>query len=275
MLSQGAGVRAIGRALGRSAGAVSRELKRNGSAQGYQAQEAQNAYISRREISKPHGKWNPELTSEIEADFEKTYSPEQIQHSRKRKGLPTVAFKTLYNWLYAGLLSRGNLQVLRHKGKRQKPPEKRGRFTVGKSIRQRPKAIRDREMFGHWELDTVVSSRGKSKACVATFVERKTRFYQAIKMPNRTALSMEIAFGVLAAQYPKSAIQTATADRGKEFACHEALERLHGVDVYFADPYSSWQRGSNENANGLLREFSPKDTILRRSPIANSNKLSL
>ncbi len=243
--SQGVGVRAIGRALGRAAGAVSRELKRNGTDRKYKAQEAQNAYVSRRGNSKPHGKWNPALASEIEADFEKTYSPEQIQHSRKAKGLPTVAFKTLYNWLYAGLLSRGNLQVLRHKGKRQKPPETRGRFQIGKSIWQRPKAIRDRETFGHWELDTVVSSRGKSKACVATFVERKTRFYQAIKMPNRTALSMEIAFGVLAAPMPKSAIQTATVDRGKEFACYKSLERLHGVDVYFADPYCSWQRGSN------------------------------
>lgn len=256
--SQGAGVRAIGRALGRSAGAVSRELKRNETDREYKAQKAQNAYVSRRGNSKPHGKWNPELAGEIEADFEKTYSPEQIQHSRKAKGLPTVAFKTLYNWLYAGLLSRGNLQVLRHKSKRQKPPEKRGRFTVGKSIRQRPQAIHRRETFGHWELDTVVSSRGKSKACVATFVERKTRFYQAIKMPNRTALSLEITFGVLAAQYPKSAMQTTTVDRSKEFACHEALERLHSIDVYFADLYSSWQRGSNENANGLLREFFPK-----------------
>lgn len=258
LLRQGASIQAIDRTLGRSAGAISRELKRNGASPCYKAQEAQDAYTSRRKASKPHGKWNAELAGEIEADFEKTYSPEQIQYSRKAKGLPTVAFKTLYNWLYAGRLSRGNLQVLRHKGKRQKPPEKRGRFTIGKSIRQRPKAIRERETFGHWELDTVVSSRGKSKACVATFVERKTRFYQAIKMPNRTALSMEIAFGVLAGQYPKSVIQTATADRGKEFACHGALEKLHGVDVYFADPYSSWQRGSNENANGLLREFFPK-----------------
>lgn len=258
LLRQGVGIRAMGRILGRSAGSIIRELKRNATTLTYNAQEAQNAYTSRREESKPRGKWNLELAREIEADFEKTYSPEQIQHSRKRKGLPTVAFKTLYNWLYAGRLSRGNLQVLRHKGKRQKPLEKRGRFTVGKSIRQRPQAIRSRETFGHWELDTVVSSRGKSKACVATFVERKTRFYQAIKMPNRTALSMEIALGVLAAQYPKSSILTATVDRGKEFACHADLERLHSIDVYFADPYSSWQRGSNENANGLLREFFPK-----------------
>ncbi|GAC42814.1 transposase and inactivated derivative, partial [Paenibacillus popilliae ATCC 14706] len=71
---------------------------------------------------------------------------------------------------------------------------------------------------------------------------------------------MEIAFGVAAAQYPSKAFQTATADRGKEFACYASLEATHGVQVYFADPYSSWQRGSNENANGLLREFFPKGT---------------
>lgn len=108
--SQGAGVRTIGRALGRSAGAVSRELKRNRTDREYKTQEAQNAYVSRRGNSKPHGKWNPELAGEIEADFEKTYSPEQIQHSRKAKGLPTVAFKTLYNWLYAGLFSGPSAQ---------------------------------------------------------------------------------------------------------------------------------------------------------------------
>ncbi|WP_411347016.1 IS30 family transposase [Paenibacillus sp. WLX2291] len=258
LLCQGAGVRAISRMLGTSASSVSRELKRNGATSTYKAQEAQNTYACRRQRAKPLGKWNPELAHEIETDFEKNYSPEQIQYSRQAKGLPTVSFKTLYNWLYAGRLSRGEFQVLRHKGKRQKSAEKRGRFTIGKSIQQRPQAIRSRETFGHWELDTMVSSRGKSKACVATFMERKTRFYQAIKMPDRTALSMEIAFGVLAGQYPESAIVTATVDRGKEFACYEALEHLHGIEVYFADPYASWQRGSNENANGLLREFFPK-----------------
>ncbi|YCI27391.1 IS30 family transposase [Paenibacillus sp. Z6-24] len=128
-----------------------------------------------------------------------------------------MAFKTLYNWLYSSRLNQGKLQVLRHKGKRRKPPEKRGCSTLGPSIQQRPKEIHSRETFGHWELDTVVFSRGKSKACVASFVERKTRFYQAIKMPNRTAISMEIAFGVLAAQYPKAAIQTATVDRAKNW----------------------------------------------------------
>ncbi|MCM3342115.1 IS30 family transposase, partial [Paenibacillus sp. MER TA 81-3] len=112
--------------------------------------------------------------------------------------------------------------------------------------------------FGHWELDTVVSSRGKSKACVATFIERKTRMYVALKIPDRTAYSMEVAWGVVASQYPKAAFQSATLDRGKEFACYHALEQHLGFKVYFADPCSSWQRGANENGNDLLREFFPK-----------------
>ncbi|MDP9675755.1 IS30 family transposase [Paenibacillus jamilae] len=107
-----------------------------------------------------------------------------------------ISFKTIYGGIYGGRIAQAHLRVLRHKGKRHTPVEKRGRFLVGKSIRQRPKEVRSRETLGHWELNTVVSSRGKSKACLATLVERKTRLYTAIKMPDRTALSMEIDFGV-------------------------------------------------------------------------------
>lgn len=103
-----------------------------------------------------------------------------------------------------------------------------------------------------------MSQRGKNKACVATIRERKTRMYRALNMPNRTAHSREVAFGVLARQYADSSFLTVTVDRGKEFACYANLEHFHNVKVYFADPYSSWQRGSNENAKGLLREFFPK-----------------
>ena len=88
---------------------------------------------------------------------------------------------------------RGELQVHRHKGKRRKPTETRGKFVVGRTISDRPKEVSSRQTFGHWEVDTVVSGRGKSKGCVATLIERKTRLYTAILMPDRTALSMEIA----------------------------------------------------------------------------------
>ncbi|MFD3273605.1 IS30 family transposase [Paenibacillus dendritiformis] len=102
---------------------------------------------------------------------------------------------------------------------------------MGKTISQRPKEVRKRESFGHWELDIVVSSRGKSKGCVATFADRKTGLYLAIKMPNRTSGSMEAAFSQVVNAYPKATFQTATVDRGKEFACHKKLEDTYDIQV--------------------------------------------
>lgn len=257
---QGKSTRAIARELGRHHATIGRELRRHAAAHPYGAANAQEGYTQRRQASVSRGKWNPELASRIEEKLQATWSPEQIVERWRQEGQAMVSFKTIYRWLYKRRLVNGRLAVLRHKGKRQKPAETRGTFAVGKPISKRPEEVRHRETFGHWELDTVVSGRGKSKGCVATFIERKTRWYTAIRMPDRTALSMEIAFGVAASQYPVHAFQTATADRGKEFACYASLEAVHGVQVYFADPYSSWQRGSNENANGLLREFFPKGT---------------
>jgi IS30 family transposase len=250
--------REIGKELGRHHSAIARERKRGSRDGAYTAETAQIAYEERRVSCKSVGRFTPELASKLEEKLQQTWSPEQIAEQRRASGKPFVCFKTIYRWLYTGRLAAGELKVLRHKGKRRKPLETRGRFLVGKTISDRPKAVKKRETFGHWELDTVVSSRGKSRACAATFIERKTRLYLAITMPDRTAHSMEIAFGVVASQFPQGTFQTATVDRGKEFACHTALEHFHGLDVYFADPYSSWQRGSNENANGLLREFFPK-----------------
>jgi IS30 family transposase len=250
--------RAIGKELGRHHSAIARERKRGSKDGTFIAETAQTAYTERRTTCKPTGRFSPELAGELNEKLLQTWSPEQIAEGRRASGKSFVCFKTIYRWLYAGLLAAGEVKVLRHKGKRRKPLETRGRFLVGKTISQRPKEIRKRESFGHWELDTVVSSRGNSRACAATFIERKTRMYLAVKMPDRTAHSMEVAFGVVASQYPQGTFQTATADRGKEFACYNALETFHEMNVYFADPYSSWQRGSNENGNGLLREFFPK-----------------
>ena len=131
---------------------------------------------------------------------------------------------------------RSSLTVLHQKGKRQKPRETRGRFNIGTSISKRPKEVRKRETFGYWELDTVVSGRGQAKGCVATFKERKTGWYLGILIPNRSALT----------------------DRWREFSCYNVFEKELNIQVYFADAYSSWKRGSNENGNGLLREFFPK-----------------
>lgn len=250
--------REIGEELSRHHSSIARELKRN-SLDIYIAEEAHDSYQYRRKDCKPKGKISTKLVSEIENALELTWSPEQIA-STILKG--KVSFKTIYRWLYLGLISKGDLTLLRQKGKRQKPRETRGRFNVGTSIHKRPVDVKKRATFGHWELDSVVSSRGKSKGCFSTFIERKSRFYFAFKMPDRCADSMEVSIRKLIAMLPEKAFQSATVDRGKEFSCYKVIEETLNIPVYFADPYSSWQRGSNENSNGLLREFFPKKTDL-------------
>lgn len=152
------------------------------------------------------------------------------------------------------------------KAKSRKPKETRGRFNIGTSIRKRPIKIRKRVEFGHWELDTVVSSRGKSKGCLATFAEMKSRFYIALPMKDRSKDSMLEAVKKLIYSLPPQALKSFTSDRGKEFACYKDIEEIE-IDFYFADPYSAWQRGSNENSNELLREYYPKKTNLAKIKI--------
>jgi transposase, IS30 family len=260
--SAGFSTRAIAKELGRHHSTIARELNRNVELdQDYQSQIAHNQYKKRRQACKPVGKWTPDLANQIKEKLYLTWSPEQISCGLF-KG--SISFKTIYNWLYKGLLSIPDLLVLRQKGKRQKLRETRGRFNIGTSIQKRPKEIKKRETFVHWELESVVSGRGKSKGCVATFIERKTRYYIAGLMPDRTAASMEESIKRISSLFPTEAFKTVTVDRGKEFACYEEVESELPIHVYFADPYSSWQRGSNENANGLLREFFSKGTDLAK-----------
>ena len=173
-----------------------------------------------------------------------------------------ICFKTIYNWLYSGLIDF-DITKLRRKGKSRNPRETRGRFNIGTSIRKKPKNIKKRIEFGHWELDTIVSSRGKGKGCLTTFVEMKSRFYVDLPMKDRSKDSMFEAMNKLIKSLPKAACKSFTSDRGKGFACYKEIEEL-GIGFYFADPYSAWQRGSNENSNGLLREYYPKKTDLAK-----------
>ena len=146
----------------------------------------------------------------------------------------------------------------------------------GKSIRKRDKSVYSRKEAGHWEADTVVSGQGKSKACFATLAERKTRFYIAVKMPDRRAETMENAIVSALSAFPSQLVKTITCDRGAEFANWRKIEeRLH-CEVYFADPYCAWQKGTNENLNGLLREFYPKGRNLSRvAPATLKRNLAL
>ena len=256
----GYSTRQIAQQLNRHHSTIARELKRN-TQETYQAELADELAGKRRLVCCCPEKKSEEVIQTIQHYLKLTWSPEQISNT-VLKGV--ISFKTIYRWIYDGTILLGDLSCLRQKGKRRKPRETRGRFNIGTSIHQRPKEVKRRETFGHWELDTVVSSRGKSKGCLATFVERQTRFYVAVKIDNRSASEMYRAIRELYEHFPKDTFKTYTVDRGKEFACYSKIENDLKVPVYFADAYSSWQRGSNENANGLLREFFPKKTDLAR-----------
>ena len=133
-----------------------------------------------------------------------------------------------------------------------------------------------RKEFGHWEADTVVSGQGKSKTCFATLAERKTRYYIAVKIPDRKGETMAKAIISALSEFPKEAVKTITCDRGSEFACWRDIEKALNCNMYFADPYCAWQKGTNENLNGLLREFYPKGRNLSRvSPATLKKNLAL
>lgn len=250
--------REIARKLNRAPSTTCREVRKTLGKKGYDGKEAQACYEKHRKYSTWSGKWTKELSERIADALLLTWSPEQIAHT-VTKG--EVSSKTIYIWTYEKKIPDVSLENLRHKGKQRKR-DQRSVFSIGRPISERPEEVKNRENFGHWELDTMVSSRGESKGCFATFVERKTRLYTALKIEDRTAESMEKAIKNLYTTLPIGAFKTATTDRGKEFACAKIIESELGVPVYFADAYSPWQRGSNENSNGLLREFFPKKTDL-------------
>ena len=198
--------------LGVHKSTISRELSR--CKNGYSAALVQEQYDHRAKQKGRRSCLTPKLKKEIENCVRYSWTPEQICGRYQLEQKPMVAFKTIYNWLYTGLIDL-DLSVLRRKGKTRQPKETRGTFRIGTSIAKRPKEVRNRETFGHWELDTVVSFRGKSKSYLATFLERKTRFYLAFKIADSTAKSMFSAIEQLCKLFPKEALKTFTSDRGK------------------------------------------------------------
>ncbi|MCH5171881.1 MAG: IS30 family transposase [Erysipelotrichales bacterium] len=263
---KGKSYREIARLVGRNVSTISREIRRNCTHMyikpTYYPHTAQKKYLLRRLYCHRGMYQKKEIIDYINKKLKQTWSPEQISNYPSELKIPS--FKTIYRWIYEKYLVEGDIKVLRRKGKNKGGKETRGKFNKGKSIRKRDKKVYKRKKVGHWELDTVVSGLGKSKVCFATFLERKTRYYIAVKMPDRKAETMEKTIIETLSKYPREMIKTLTCDRGTEFANWENIEKALKCDMYFADPYCAWQKGSNENSNGLLREFYPKGRNLSR-----------
>jgi len=274
---KGYSYRKIAKLMGRNVSTISRELNRNFTHMydipTYFPHTAQKKYLLRRSYCHRGMFHNQEIIDYIHAKLLLTWSPDEIANTPCDLKIPTA--KTIYRWIYEKYIPV-SLKVLRRKGKSKGRKETRGKFNLGKSIRKRDKNIYKRLEFGHWEADTVVSGRGKSKACFATLAERKTRYYIAVKMPNRNAETMQKVIIATLSEFPDDAVKTITCDRGTEFANWQSIENELNCEIYFADPYCAWQKGTNENLNGLLREFYPKGRNLSRvSPTTLKKNLEL
>lgn len=178
-----------------------------------------------------------------------------------KDGRMRISHETVYRWVYLDAVGGGNLhQHLRRRHKKRRRQTRYGsgrRFIPGRvSISQRPPIVDTRERFGDWEGDTLEGKKGCGH--LATHVERKSRFLVSAKLADKRAATMTQATTTSFWQFPKNLLQTLTVDNGKEFSQFKELESKTGLTVYFADPYAAWQRGTNENTNGILRHYYPK-----------------
>jgi IS30 family transposase len=272
-LSAHCSLRRIARQLGRAPSTVSREILRNGGPDNYRAARSDQAAWRRALRPKPCKlACRPLLARTVSGKLRRKWSPEQISGWLKRTypGEPhnQVSHETIYRSLFIqtrGVLKKELLEHLRAKRTIRRSRHaslKRdglGQIKDAVSIRQRPASVEDRAVPGHWEGDLIGGTRN---SYVATLVERHSRYVMLIKVANKDTQSVVSALIKHSRKLPGELYQSLTWDRGKELADHKRLAMASAVEVYFCDPRSPWQRGSNENTNRLLRQYLPHQTDL-------------
>lgn len=255
----------IAKLLSRNKSTISRELCRNQSRdEGYNPIGAQRKYNSRRKkcVRKIILKTNKELYEKVCEGLNNYWSPEQIINTLP-KGM-SLCFSTIYRAIRSKTIPKECCVKLRRYGKILRHRKSKGEafdFSNARTISQRPKTVYNRNRYGHWELDTIVL-RPECKCHIATFVERKSRLLIMRKIPNKKAVTMGDAIIESLKSLPFKFRKTLTVDRGLEFTDWQRIEKELNVKVYFCDPYSPHQRGTNENTNGLIRQFFPRRTFL-------------
>ena len=264
-------IRSMAGSLGRSPSTVSREISRNGGYDRYRAALADDrAWNGARRPKRCKLAKHPRLRREVARKLRLTWSPEQIagwlKRAHPRDGSYQVSHETIYRSLFVqarGVLKKELLQYLRSKRtiRRSKQATQKGgahgQIKDMISIRERPASVEDRAVPGHWEGDLLAGSRNSH---IATLVERHTRYVMLVKVGNKDTRTVVSALIRQARKLPAELYKSLTWDRGKELAAHKQFTLATDIDVYFCDPQSPWQRGSNENTNGLLRQYFPKGT---------------
>lgn len=266
-------LRSIATSLGRASSTVSREIRRNGGRRGYRASEAdQTAWDRARRPKTCRLVQNRALARIVAEKLQLEWSPEQIAGWLKRR-FPDdenyqVSHETIYRSLFIqarGALKKELLQhlrrtrVMRRSRHHTQKTDDHGRITDTVSISERPASVEDRAVPGHWEGDLLF---GRNNSQIATLVERHTRYVMLAKVDGKDTETVINALIKHAHSLPHELYQSLTWDRGKEMADHKRFTLATDIKVYFCDPQNPWQRGSNENTNGLLRQYFPKGTDL-------------
>jgi IS30 family transposase len=259
---EGLSQQAIAINIGVHPSTISRELKRNTGLRGYRPKQAQDKAMLRQREKPKAIRLGTEQIGYIRKKIREEWSPEQVSATMAQAGIDSVSHETIYRYLQTERSEGGTLYThLRHKSrkyrKRYGSTDRRGRIRNRISIDERPAIVDQRSRIGDFEIDTVIGKNHKQ--ALVTIVDRYSKLTLIKKVTHKRADMVGSAAIELLSPI-QHWVHTITADNGKEFAAHETIADAINADVYFAHPYASWERGTNENTNGLIRQYFPKGT---------------
>jgi transposase, IS30 family len=266
---------AIAAYLGKDKSTISRELKRNTGLRGYRPKQAQEK-ASLRQASKPRSKrFTAALRQEVEELLRQDFSPEQIAGRAEYEGREMVSHECIYQHIWSDKRSGGDLYThLRHAPKKRRKRyacnDRRGQLPNKVSIEERPRQVETRQELGHWEIDTVIGH--SHQGAIVTAVERTSRLTVIGCLSGKHADALADRTLEILMPY-KAQVHSITSDNGTEFAQHERIAKVLEAAFYFAHPYHSWERGTNENTNGLIRQYFPKSMCLDSLTQADCQKI--
>ncbi len=262
-LQSGKSISSIATQVGRDKSTIYRELNRNKGLRGYRPQQAHEKAVDRLQNSHRHIKITQKVINKLERFLRDRLSPEQISGFLKREGL-SISHESIYQHILGDKQSGGDLyKFLRYQRQRKKRYgtsrfDKRGQIKNRVSIDKRPKIVDKKLRIGDWEGDLMIGRH--HKGALVTLVDRCSKKTRIVKIASKRS---EAVFHAISKALKGEVVHTMTLDNGKEFSCHEKISEYTGCKVYFAHPYSSYQRGLNENTNGLIRQYFPKKTDFR------------
>jgi len=276
---QGLRPAAIARVLGRHRSTVCRELRRNRTHHDgcYRPAKADSYARHRRSHSRRNRRFGRRAWRLVRRCLRDLWSPEQIAGRLRQEGRLRISHETIYRYVWddkarGGTLYRHLRCAQKRRRKRYGAYDSRGRLAGKRPISARPHAAEARTRIGHWEADTMLGD-GQSGPCVLTLVERKTGYLALGWLPQRRSSAVNPRAAQLIRAQPRP-VRTITADNGTEFHEYAALEQLTGTRFYFATPHHSWERGTNENTNGLLRQYLPKGQSMAHLTQTDCNRIA-